>query len=104
GGDEPKGALQCDRRDPLLAVIAVDEEARDPPVGRSRAELRETPHARRKLGRRSELAPPDDVAVVIYQCGVGAACPHELLLELPPGEAHLLWLTTREVELHAPAA
>src|SRR5205807_8519130 len=49
GGDDAKRALQGCLRDSLSPVIAVDEEARNPPVGWSLIQLAVPAHSAREL-------------------------------------------------------
>src|SRR2546425_8644461 len=57
-------------RNPAFAIpspppVAVDEEARNPSVGRSHIQLAVPSHSGRQLGRRSELTPPNDVRPIV---------------------------------------
>src|SRR5690349_18028298 len=84
-------------------MVAVDEEARDPPIGRGLAELGEAAHPRGKLLRRAELAPPDDVSGRVDKGRVRAPVAHEPLLVLAILLRRLRRSGNRGVESDAPA-
>src|SRR5207245_2442848 len=96
----------CQRgfRDSLFPPVAVDEEARDPPVGRSRTQLAEPSHSARELGRGSELTPPNDVRAVVDEGRVGLVCSNKSLLVRPVRPGLAVRFTGLEVEGDAPAA
>jgi len=104
GGDDAKRACQRGLRDSLLPPVAVDEEARDPPVGRSRTQPVEPSHSARELGGGPKLAPPDDVRPVVDKGGMGPIRLDKPLLQFPVAPGPPVFLNGLEVEGDAPAA
>jgi len=85
-------------------MVAVDEEAGDPPLGRSQIHFAIPTHSTRKLDKGSELTPPGDIRPVVDEGRMGSVRSNQLLFERPmlPGPPFLL--ATREVVGDAPAA
>src|SRR3989441_9514924 len=103
-GDKAKCAFQRYPGNSLVSVVAVDEDAGGPPVGRSHIHLAVPAHSARKLGRRSELTPPDDVRSVVDEGGVRPVCSNESLFVFLVLSRPLFRQTGCEVKEGAPAA
>src|SRR5439155_4509251 len=104
GGDDAKRALQRGLRDSLPSPLTVDEEARNPPVGRSYVQPAEPTHPSRQLCRRSELTPPNDVRSVVDEGCVGPIRSNKSLLVRPSLRSCPFRLAALEVEGDAPTA
>src|SRR2546427_139568 len=63
-------------------MVAVDEEACSPPVGRRDVHIAITPHPTREFDKRSELTPPNDIRTVVDEGCVGPVRSDKLLLVL----------------------
>ena len=104
GSDHAKRALQGCLRDSLPPVIAIDEEAGNPPVGRCLIQLAIPAHSARKLDWGSELTPPNNIRTVIDESRVGLIRSNKLLFQRPVFSSPLFLLAALEVEGDAPAA
>src|SRR2546425_3996497 len=104
GGNDAKRALQGCLRDSLPPVIAVDEEARNPPVGRSLIQFAVPAHSAWELHWWSELTPTNNIRTVIDEGRVGLIRSNKLLFQRPVLSSPLFLLATLEVEGDAPAA
>src|SRR6266581_7080315 len=102
-GDDAQCALQRGFRNSLLPMIAVDEEARNSPVGRKNVQLAVSAHPAWQLEGRSELAPANDIRAIIDERRVGPIFSNELLFECPVFSSPLFLFATLEVERGAPA-
>jgi len=104
GGDDAKRAFQGCLRDSLPPLIAIDEEARNPPVGRSLIQLAVSAHSARELDWGPELAPPNNIRTVIDEGRVGLIRSHKLLFQRPVFSSPLLLLAALELEGDAQSA
>jgi hypothetical protein len=104
GSDRAKRASQRGLRDSLPPPVAIDEEARNPPVGERYPHSAVCRHAARQLRRGSKLAPPDDFRPIINESRVGSMLSYKRLFFRPPPGGNLNMLTGSKVELEAPTA
>ena len=85
-------------------MVAVDEEARDPPVGWSLIQLAVPTHSALELDWGSELTPRNNIRTVIDESRVGLIRSNKLLFQRPVLSSPLFLLAALEVEGDAPAA
>ncbi|TMI28408.1 hypothetical protein E6H30_01230 [Candidatus Bathyarchaeota archaeon] len=85
-------------------MVAVDEEARNPPVGRSLIQFAVTAHSARELDWGPELTPTNNIRTVIDESRVGLIRSNKLLFQRPVLSSPLFLLAALEVEGDAPAA
>ena len=104
GSNDAKRALQGCLRDSLPPVVAVDEEARNPPVGRSLIQLAVPAHSARELDWGPELTPTNNIRTVIDEGRMGLIRSNKLLFQRPVFSSPLFLLAALEVEGDAPAA
>src|SRR2546426_7559709 len=104
GGDDANRACQRGFGDSLLSPVAVDEEARDPPIGRNRAQFAESSHSAGELCRGSELTPADDVRPVVDESRMCPIRSDQSLLVGPAHRSRLVRAIRLDVEGDAPAA
>ena len=107
-GDDAQCALQRGFRNSLLPMIAVDEEARNSPVGRRNVQLAVSAHPAWQLEGRSELAPANDIRAIIDERRVGPIFSNELLLSVLCFPVHsfsslrLRWNAVHQQPPHTP--
>jgi len=75
-------------------MVAVDEEACNPPVGRSQIQLAIAAHTARELDWGSELTPANNIPPNIDEGRVGSICSNKPLFECPVLSRPLFLLAT----------
>jgi len=75
-------------------MVAVDEEACNPPVRRSQIQLAIAAHTARELERGSELTPPHNIRPIINKGSMGPVRSNKLLFECPVLSSPLFLLAT----------
>src|SRR5216117_752737 len=85
-------------------MVAVNEQARNPPIRRSQIQLAVAAHSARELERGSELTPPNNIRLIINKGSMGLIRSNKLLFEHSVLPSPLFLLATLEVESGAPAA
>jgi hypothetical protein len=85
-------------------MVAVDEEARNPPLGRTHIQPSVATHSTRELEWGSELTPTNNIGPMIDKGRMGLIRSNKLLFECLVLPRPLFLLATLEVEGDAPAA